>query len=112
MYLLRAIDELLQSAGWHRGKSVPGFPGINIYGSEARNFAVPIGFNTGIQISVDFPEPSTVESLPIDKLPPPISAAVTLDMRLFSFLSPPTEIKKVNVEKGTSSIIRIAVGKK
>jgi hypothetical protein len=113
MYLLRAIDEVLQKAEWKRGKSVAGFPGINIYGNEARNFAVPIGFNTGIQISVDFPEPlSAIESLPMDKLPPPINAAAFLDMQLSASLSPSSDLKKVNVEKGTSTTIRIAVGKK
>jgi hypothetical protein len=113
MYLLRAIDEVLQKAGWSRGKSVAGFPGINIYGSEARSFTVPVGFNTGIQISVDFPEAtSTIESLPLDKLPPPLKAAVLLDMQLSVSLFPPSDIKKVNVEKGTSTTMRIAVGKK
>jgi multidrug efflux pump subunit AcrA (membrane-fusion protein) len=116
LYLLRAIDDLLQKAGWKRDTPPRGFPAINIYGNDPNNFAVTVGFNTGIQISVDVPDAaSTIESLPIDNLPPLVKAAVALDVWLSSSLSPPQaedDRKKVNVEKGTSPAIRIAVGKK
>jgi hypothetical protein len=113
LYLLRAIDDVLQKAGWNRAKSVGGFPGINIYGNQPNNFAVPVGFNTGIQISVDSSESvATLKALPVDKLPQLVKAAMTLDIGLSSNLSPPTDAKLVDVQPGTSPIIRIAVGKK
>ncbi len=116
LYLLRAIDEVLQKAEWKRGKSVAGFPGINIYGNEARNFAVPVGFNTGIQVSVDSSESvAALQSFPFEKLPQLVKAAVTLNLALSSNLSPPqapTDNKLVDVQPGTSATIRIIVGKK
>ncbi len=89
MYLLRAIDDVLQKAGWTRGKSVAGFPGINVYGTEERNFAVPIGFKIGIQISTDSTLPSQqLESSQMKDLPLYLQAAGTLKADLAQCISP------------------------
>lgn len=116
LYLLRAIHEALQEAGWKRDKSPGGFPAINIYGTQVPDFAVPIGFGTGIQVSVDSAESlASLQSHKINDLPPLIRAAVALNLGLSSSLSPalaPVDNKLVDVQLGTSPIIRIAVGKK
>jgi hypothetical protein len=114
IYLLRAIDDVLQKAGWTRGKSVGGFPGINIYGSEPNNFSVPVGVNIGVQVSTDSPK-DVDTSLKIEELPQYLQAAITLHVGLSSCLFPSSNnstAKVVNVQKGTSTTIRIAVGRK
>jgi hypothetical protein len=59
MNLLREIDKVLKQGGWKRGKSVVpvGVPNVNIYGKDDPDFAVSIGFNTGIRVSVESPQP-------------------------------------------------------
>jgi len=114
--LVKAIDDVLQKSGWKRGKSVGGFPAINIYGSDKPDFSVPSGFATGIEVLVDSPEPlSSLQALSVDKLPTLVKAALTLNLSIASCLNPPeqqSERRPVNVQNGTSSTIRIAVGKK
>jgi len=111
--LLRALDTALQSAGWKRVKPPHGFPAINVYGNEV-NLAVTVGFNAGVQVSVDSSEPLTVlQSLPVEKLPQLVRAAVVLNNSLSSHISPQGNAEaKVDVQQGTSKTIRIAVGKK
>ena len=111
--LLRSIDDVLQRAGWKRGKSVPGFPGVNVFGSD-NPYGVPSALTNGIRISVDWPEGlSPLESLPVDKLPMPVSAAVFLYRSVLSHISPAEEHPYlVDVQKGQSKTIRISVGKK
>ncbi|MHB8410889.1 MAG: hypothetical protein ACYDDI_02965 [Candidatus Acidiferrales bacterium] len=110
--LLVIIDGVLQNAGWKRTKpptrslaqAIAVYPG----------FPVLVGVNTGIQISVDSSESlTTLQSLPLDKLPQPVRAAITLNIALSSNISPPQgNAAPVQTEPGTSGIIRIAVGKK
>jgi hypothetical protein len=112
--LLKDIDALLQHAGWTKVKPPHGFPALNIYGKED-GFAVTVGFNTGIQISVNSLEAGTVQSLPIEKLPPWIAASVALDLGLVSNLSPKPnalDVLKVDVKSGDAKTVWIAVGKK
>jgi hypothetical protein len=112
IYLLRAIDDVLQEAGWKRGKPVGGFPGINIYGNEPKNFPVATGVNIGVQVTVQTPQEIAGDA-PIQTLPPYIQAAGTLNISLSRTLSPPQENQKlVNQEKGDSQVVRIAVGRK
>lgn len=114
MNLLKHIDNLLKQAGWKRGTSVGGFPGVNIYGKNDPNFSVPIGFNTGIRVSVESPQPLD-DKRPITELPRYVQAAVLLNFDLKSCLSPQDERnteKLVGVDTGTSETVRIAVGKK
>lgn len=113
--LLRAIDDVLQKAGWKRGKSVPGFPGINPYGKDVPDFAVPIGFGTGVRVSTDAPMLIDFNKVQISDLPLHIQAAGTLKFALGQCISPldaNSTGKLAEVEQGTSTIVRIAVGKK
>ena len=116
MYLLRAIDEVLQKAEWKRGKSVPGFPAINIYGREKPDFSVPVGFNIGIQISTESPKPlEHLDTAKVTDFPQYIQAAAALQMGLPQCLVPPgpTNLGKlVNVATGASTAVEIAVGRK
>ncbi len=116
MNLLKAIHEALQKAGWKRGKSVGGFPGVNMYGKDVPDFSVPIGFNTGIQISTESPKPlEHLDTAKVTDFPQYIQAAAALQIGLSACLFPssPTNLGKlVSVETGTSTIIRIAIGKK
>lgn len=111
--LLKAIDGVLQSAGWKRTKPPGGFPAINVFGRDT-DFSVPVSLSTDIKISVDSPESLAVlQALPIDKLPPPLGAAVTLDHLLFPNLSPQEDgVHQIEVLPGAASAIRIAIGKK
>jgi hypothetical protein len=115
IFLLRSIDDVLQKAGWKRGKSVGGFPGINPYGKDVPDFSVPIGFGTGVQVSTEAPRPFDFDKVQIKDLPPYIQAAGTLKFALAQCISPLQENstgKVAEVGQGTSTIIRIAVGKK
>jgi hypothetical protein len=112
--LLKAIDSLLQQAGWKKVKGPGGFPAVNVYGKED-GFAVPIGFNVGVQASVDSSESLTaLQSLSVEKLPPPVGAAAVLTIRLGLQILPQStdNVKPVDVHSGTSKTVRIAVGKK
>jgi hypothetical protein len=116
--LLRSINDVLQRAGWKRGKALGGFPAINVFGND-EPFSVPEALNSGIRISVDSPEDiSVLKSLPPDKLPMPVRAAVALDIALSSSLSPREDIEHpylvnlVNVGKAESKTVRISIGKK
>jgi hypothetical protein len=110
--LLKSIDALLQSAGWKRTKPPHGFPSINVYGSDA-DFAVTVALTTGIHVSCDAEEPlATFQPLTSDQWPQLVRTAVVLNLSLSSNISPPQEAIKVDVQQGTSPVIRISVGKK
>jgi hypothetical protein len=114
IYLLRAIDDALQKAGWERDKSAAGFPAINIYGSEPRNFSVPVGFDIGVKISTDSPKPLDL-SMPIKSFPLYIQAAGSLNLALSQCIFPlqtDSVGKAAGVDTGTSTTVRIAVGRK
>jgi hypothetical protein len=108
--LLKQIDNVLQSAEWKRVKPPNGFPAISVYGKE-QELSVPASLVTGVQVSVDSPDKKATESLAIENLPPYIKAAVTFNLNL-SNLAPPQDARKVGMDLGSSSIVRIAVGKK
>jgi hypothetical protein len=111
--LLRVIDKALQDAGWKRAKQSGGFPAINVFGRDV-DFSVSVSLSTGLKISVDAPESlTTLQALPRNELPSPLKAAVALNQILFANLSPPQYgIHQIDVQSGTSGVIRIAVGKK
>ena len=114
--LLREIDDVLQKSGWIRGKSVAGFPALNIYGKEKSNFSVPAGFNIGILIFADSPQPlEHLDTAKITDFQPHLQAAAALQIGLSQCLVPPSPTnlgKVVNVDTGTSTTVRIAVGRK
>jgi hypothetical protein len=112
---LRILDAALQDAGWKRVTPPGGFPAINVFG-PAENFAVPVGFGTGIVIVAESNERlSSLENTQEIKLPSNLRAAVALDKALDWSISPREEIAPltpVGVVSGTSMTVRIAVGKK
>jgi hypothetical protein len=111
---LRSIDEVLQKSHWKRGPDVRGFPGVNIYGPQG--LGVPIGFNTGIRISVEVPGwDSSMELRPFEKQPEILRQAVTLNTELFIHtipLGPSSAPDRVLVQNGDPGFIMIAVGRK
>jgi hypothetical protein len=113
---LLLLDSLLQRAGWIRVKPPSGFPAINIYGNRDPTFAVPVGFNSGVGVSVDF-KGSLAEfrSTPENKLPPSAAAAVALN-KFLSWGVWPTEDFKIRVlsvnEGKDSSTVYLRVGGK
>jgi hypothetical protein len=111
--LLKQIDSALSIAGWKRGKAPGGFPALNVYGRDV-DFAVPTTVMTGIQVSVDSTESlETLKAFAVDKLPSPVKTAVILKLALDPNLSPAeTNPKLVDVEPGTSTTVRVVVGKK
>jgi hypothetical protein len=109
--LLKDIDAVLQLAGWKRAKSVGGFPAVKIYGTD--EVVVPESLIPGIMISVDAPKPSSTLNLRIEQMPQYVRAAVTLNMVLATNVSPLENTKrKVDIEEGTSTVIRVTVGRK
>jgi len=113
--LLKSVNDVLQRAGWKRTNPPPGFPAINVFGKDDP-FSVPEALTNGVRISVDSPEGlSALQSLPLDKLPILVRTAVSLNIALSSSLSPPENIEHphpVEIIKGESKTIRIAIGKK
>lgn len=116
MQLLKQIEGMLLLAGWKRLKVSMinlGIPALQISG---RNDVVNMGTLTGIHLLVDSSETlEALQALPVEKLPPTIRLAMVLDDGIFSNLSPPEDTKdknRVEIESGTSKVIRISVGKK
>jgi hypothetical protein len=110
IHLLTQINDVLRQAGWQRIKAPHDFPGFVIFGKDDEVHEV---VSTGIQISVESPEAvSVLQTLPIQKLPQPLRAAVVLNIELGSNVSPPSEPKAVDVQPGNSKSIRITIGKK
>lgn len=115
IYLLRAIDDALQKAGWKRGKPASGFPGINIYGNDPNNFPVPVGFRIGVKVSTESPQPLDFDKLQTKDLLEYIQAAGTLNVVLSQCISPQQDNsvgKLALVNTGTSTAVRIEVGRK
>jgi hypothetical protein len=111
---LKSIDDVLQRAGWKRGKPTNGFPAINVYGAE-RELSVPAGLNTGVRMSVDSLEPLKVlQSLPSEALPQLVKASIALRNGLLIHTVPGggSEPSLVDVLTGASNTVRIFVGKK
>jgi hypothetical protein len=113
LQLLKNVDDVLKQAGWKRGMALSGYPAISVFGTNDP-YSAPAALSNGIRISVDWPEGlNPLQSLPIDKLPQLIRAAVALNLTLSANLSPAEKTQSmVDIEKGDSKTIRIAVGKK
>lgn len=113
--LLRNINDVLQKAEWERSPSPGGFPGINVYGSDPNNFAVPSAILDGLRIEVEVPDAPLDPKTPLADLPVIAQRAVSLNFALFSNMKPsesPTFPRVVNVVKGNSEAIKISVGRK
>lgn len=115
IYLLRAIDDVLQKAGWKRGMPVAGFPSINIYGKEVPELAVPVGFAIGVRVSTESRQPIDFDKVEVKDLPQYLQAVGTLNVALSQCISPvqPNSVgMPALVETGTSTAVKIAVGRK
>jgi hypothetical protein len=112
---LNEIDKALTEAGWKRGASVSGFPGVNPRGKSEPNFSVPEGLTVGVHIAVDSPAESVIASMPITLWPRPVQAAVALDQVIFGNTFPVrrrSDFDPVELTTGKSETVRIDVGKK
>jgi hypothetical protein len=112
--LLQSIDGALQAAGWKR--TLPhntGGIGFFIKFSGWENPSPIQSFlGNGIHIFLDWPE-DIPTSLPSDKLPVQLKAAISLNMSIFPHLSPPEEQPHlVQIQMGKSKTVLISVGKK
>jgi hypothetical protein len=114
--LLKQIDSVLQLNGWKRKKPSPEPSiGLPIAGFD-EDFRVAIGAQTGIEVQVD--SNFSIESLNVTPpvlWPPLVGAASNLRNGLASCI---THTDKGNVRKelvvttGSSTVVRIAVGRK
>lgn len=111
--LLKQVDSILHNVGWKRIKPSHAYPAINVYGNE-QDFDVPTALISGIKISVDSSQPlTTLQVMPIAKLPPPVGAAADLAIGITADLAPPQEGGiKANIVAGTSMTVRIDIGRK
>lgn len=114
--LIQSIDDLLQKSGWVRDTSVRGFPSLSYETNGKEDFSVPVGINQGIRISTESAEGvGSLRSRKIADLPEYLQAAAALKDGLSSDIVPANDEnvdKSVNVDKGTSTTARIAVGSK
>jgi len=113
--LVSDIDELLKLAGWKRIKGPPMRIGINqIDINYDKEFAVDVSVSTGTVISVETPNGhESVKGLPENQLAEHIRAAIALNQVLSSNVSPSENTGKlVAVNRGTSTAVRIDVGRK
>jgi hypothetical protein len=114
-FLLK-IDDLLKSAGWKRGKSLGGFPGINPRGKIEPDFLVPESLTIGTQIEVGSPtSDKELRPIPPSMWPRQVQAAAMLNALIFTNTLPaprPIDEQPVVVGVGESTQVRIDVGKK
>ena len=115
IHLLRQINAALESAGWKRIKQ----SGMNLSIPTVQlgqNDLVNTDVSTGTLVIVESTEPmEALESLPRDKLPSNVRIAIILNEAIISHMSPPESLtpqNRVSVSPGSSTVIRIKVGKK
>jgi hypothetical protein len=113
--LLKQIDGTLSNAGWKRDDSLllSTGPIIDIYGDH--KVIVPESLSRGVQISTQSPEVlAAIQARPPESWPPHIRAAAELNLGIKASLYPPQEGigLSITVENGTSTVVRISVGKK
>jgi len=113
--LVSDIDELLQLAGWKRIKGPPiriGIAQYKIHGDK--DFSVDASVSIGTDISAETPNGwDSIKSLPENQQAKRIRAAIALNLALASNISPPENTgKKVGIDTGTSTAVRINVGRK
>jgi hypothetical protein len=113
--LLKQIDSALQLAEWKRvNPSSAGAIVVNVYGNQ-QDFGVPPGIATGVLVSINsFESVNFLKAQPQERWPLPIRTASALKSALSLWISPPQgdKGKDVILESGTSTIVRITVGKK
>ncbi|MFI5069553.1 MAG: hypothetical protein ACHP8A_01580 [Terriglobales bacterium] len=112
--LIIQMDDILQKAGWKRQPAHGRFPALNLFDPTKADEAVTVAVVSGVLVSVDSQEELTaLQAKPIQELPLYLRAAISLTLNITANLYPPQEKgKQVNVEKGASTVVRIAVGQK
>jgi hypothetical protein len=110
--LLYNIESVLQAAGWKRVKSPHRFPGLVLWGDPKGDDGAGIAFKPGTAVSIESTIPDADKKQPED-LPKYISAAIALNSTLASNVSPLEYTGRlVGLESGTSTVVRISVGRK
>ena len=113
--VLSDIDEVLKRSGWKRVKGPPMRIGISqVLVHEDKDFAVDINVSTGIQISAEAPNGiESLKSIPENQFAAYIRAAMALNKVLSLNISPPENTGRlVAIQPGTSTVVRIDVGRK
>jgi len=113
--LVSDVDGLLQLAGWKRIKGPAmriGITQFRIHGDK--DFSVDASVSTGTTISAETPEGfDAIKSLPVNQQAKHIRAALSLNRVLASDISPAENTgKQVVIEAGTSTAVKIDVGRK
>lgn len=113
--LLSQIDGILQRAGWERaGPSNPLPLALNVSVGNV-SFLVTERFDTGVKVTVESKEAvASLRSLPWDKLPPSMQAAISLRRNLVPRIFPPQKGigDGIEVLSGDEPVVLITVGKK
>jgi len=113
--LLRDIDKVLGLAEWKRVKAPHRFPGLVLWGKREDDDGAGLDFEPGTKLSVDSVQGTAeeVDKLPLALLPQHVRAAVALNAALASNVSPTENTGRlVDVQTGTSTVVRISVGRK
>ena len=111
--LLVEIDDALRAAHWHRVTAKHRFPSVNVPLPDGEQLEVPASMSVGVHVEVDSLE-TQIESVPQEKWSPLLKSAVALNVDLFATIFPPDESRerRVRVTTGTSTVVRITVGRK
>lgn len=110
--LLLRIDEVLQRAGWVRVKPNGVVMGLPVFAKEP-DFIVAVTTGTGVFVSIESLEsPESINLRPRMKWTRPVQAAMGLAEALNLWISPKQDAKTLTVNRGTSDIVQITVGKK
>lgn len=112
--LLRDIDKVLGLAEWKRVKAPHTFPGLVLWGKREDDDGAGFDFEPGTKVSVDSVHGAEeLEKLPLVSLPQHVRAAIALNLALASNISPAENAGRlVEVQTGTSTAVRISVGRK
>ena len=115
--LLKSVDAALQEAGWKRLPSVGKYPALLVLGKDDPG-GVTVTLEVGIGVSVEAPNHSElIAKQDLPHAPRHVQAAAILHLDLAANVYPPerrdkTPAKLVNVDEGTSTAVRISIGRK
>jgi multidrug efflux pump subunit AcrA (membrane-fusion protein) len=110
--LLRDIEKVLGLAEWKRVKAPHKFPGFVLWGKREDDDGAGFDFEPGVKVSADIARPE-MANLSESQLPQYLRAAIALNATLRSSISPPENTGKlIDVTNGSSTTVRISVGRK
>lgn len=111
------FDAALQQAKWKRLPSVGTYPALLVLGKDDPG-GITVTLEVGIGITVEAPNHSElVAKQDILHAPRHVQAATVLHLNLAANVYPPekpdkTLAKLINVDEGTSTTVRITIGRK